>query len=206
MPKENKTARQDLVAFLNAIGNVAADRVNPAYKSKYASLSEILDTVKAVAREHNLAVHQSLSSADGQVRVTTTFLHDSGETHDSGTLAFIAPADAQKLGSAITYLRRQSLQTACGISTDIDDDGAKASNPAIGRGNYQREDDRKVTTSRPAPDVWWSFIPPDKIQKAITYLNSKGWLPAGAPLDTLGNDYQMTIFDNQAAFLKAISK
>ena len=195
MPKENKTARQDLVAFLNAIGNVAADRVNPAFKSKYASLSEILDTVKAVAREHNLAVHQSLSSAEGQVRVTTTFLHDSGETHDSGTLSFIAPGDAQKLGSAITYLRRQSLQTACGISTDIDDDGAKASNPAS-----------RPSPARSNPDVWWSFIPPDKIQKAIDYLNSKGWLPAGAPLDTLGNQYQMTIADNQTAFLKAISK
>ena len=201
MPKETKTARQDLVAFLNAIGNVSADRVNPAFKSKYASLSEILDTVKAVAREHNLAVHQSLSSADGQVRVTTVFLHDSGETYDSGTLAFISPGDAQKLGSAITYLRRQSLQTACGISTDIDDDGAKASGPNIGKGNYQRDDDRRITK-----DVWWSFIPPDKIQKAIDYLASKGWLPAGAPLDTLGNQYQMTIADNQAAFLKAISK
>lgn len=195
MPKETKTARQDLVAFLNAIGNVAADRVNPAFKSKYASLSEILDTVKAVAREHNLAVHQSLSSAEGQVRVTTTFLHDSGETHDSGTLSFIAPGDAQKLGSAITYLRRQSLQTACGISTDIDDDGAKASAPAS-----------RPSPSRSNPDVWWSFIPSDKTQKAIDYLVSKGWLPAGAPLDTLRNDYQLTIADNQAAFLKAISK
>ena len=200
MPKENKTARQDLVAFLNAIGNVAADRVNPAFKSKYASLSEILDTVKAVAREHNLAVHQSLSSAEGQVRVTTTFLHDSGETHDSGTLSFIAPADAQKLGSAITYLRRQSLQTACGISTDIDDDGAKASNPASRP--YERADDRRTTK-----DVWHHFIPSDTLRlKAKEYLVSKGWLAAGASIDSLGNDYQMTIAENQAAFLKAISK
>jgi hypothetical protein len=201
MPKENKTARQDLVAFLNAIGNVAADRVNPAFKSKYASLSEILDTVKAVAREHNLAVHQSLSSADGQVRVSTVFLHDSGETHDSGTLAFIAPADAQKLGSAITYLRRQSLQTACGISTDIDDDGAKASNPAIGRGNYQREDDRRTVK-----DVWYSFIPADKLDKARAYLVSKGWLADDHALATLSNEHQMVIAENQTAFLKAISK
>jgi hypothetical protein len=201
MPKENKTARQDLVAFLNAIGNVAADRVNPAFKSKYASLSEILDTVKAVAREHNLAVHQSLSSADGQVRVSTVFLHDSGETHDSGTLAFIAPADAQKLGSAITYLRRQSLQTACGISTDIDDDGAKASNPAIGRGNYQREDDRRTTK-----DVWFNFIPAEKIEKAQSYLVSKGWIAEGHSLASLSNEHQMVIAENQAAFLKAISK
>lgn len=193
MPKENKTARQDLVAFLNAIGNVAADRINPAFKSKYASLSEILDTVKAVAREHNLAVHQSLSSADGQVRVSTVFLHDSGETHDSGTLAFIAPADAQKLGSAITYLRRQSLQTACGISTDIDDDGAKASNP-----QPQRAPAR--------PDVWFHFIPPEKIDKAQSYLVSKGWIAEGHSLASLSNEHQMVIAENQAAFLKAISK
>lgn len=203
MPKDNQpnTARQDLVAFLNAIGNVSADRVNPAYKSKYASLSEILDTVKAVAREHNLAVHQSLSSAEGQVRVTTTFLHASGESHDSGTLSFVAPGDAQKLGSAITYLRRQSLQTACGISTDIDDDGAKASGPAIGRGNYQREDDRRTTK-----DVWFSFIPPDKINKAQDYLVSKGWLAEGHSLASLSNEHQLVITENQSAFLKAISK
>jgi hypothetical protein len=194
MPKDNQpnTARQDLVAFLNAIGNVSADRINPAYKSRYASLSEILDTVKAVAREHNLAVHQSLSSAEGQVRVTTTFLHASGESHDSGTLSFVAPGDAQKLGSAITYLRRQSLQTACGISTDIDDDGAKASSPA----------------PRPAsrPDVWFGFIPPDKIDKAQAYLVSKGWLAEGHSLASLSNEHQLIITENQSAFLKAISK
>ena len=195
MPKDTqpKTARQDLVAFLNAIGNVSADRVNPAFKSKYASLSEILDTVKAVAREHNLAVHQSLSSAEGQVRVTTTFLHDSGESHDSGTLAFIAPGDAQKLGSAITYLRRQSLQTACGISTDIDDDGAKASGSAPQR-------------SPARPDVWYSFIPADKLDNARAYLVSKGWLADATALTTLSNEHQMVIAENQSAFLKAISK
>lgn len=193
MPKENKTARQDLVAFLNAIGNVSADRVNPAFKSKYASLSEILDTVKAVAREHNLAVHQSLSSADGQVRVSTVFLHDSGEVHDSGTLAFISPPDAQKLGSAITYLRRQSLQTACGISTDIDDDGAKAS------GNSSQRAPAR-------PDVWYSFIPAEKLDKARDYLVSKGWVGEGHALTSLSNEHQMVIAENQTAFLKAISK
>ena len=31
--------------------------------------------------------------------------------------------DAQKIGGAITYIRRQSIQTACGISVDLDDDG-----------------------------------------------------------------------------------
>lgn len=202
MPNENKikTARQDIVAFLNAIGNVHADRVNPAFKSKYASLSEILDTVKAEAAKHNLAVHQSLSSSEGQVRVTTTFLHDDGTIHDSGTLAFVAPSDAQKLGSAITYLRRQSLQTACGISTDIDDDGAKASGPASRP--YERADDRRTTKDA----VWYSFIPADNLDKARSYLVSKGWLGEGYALTTLSNEHQLVIAENQSAFLKAISK
>lgn len=199
MPNDNqkKTPRQDIVDFLNEIGNVQADRVNPAFKSKYASLAEILDTVKAVASKHNLCVHQRIDSAEGQLRVSTYILHNSTEgSMDCGTISIKAEGlDAQKLGSALTYLRRQALQTACGISTDIDDDGAKASAPAS-----------RPSPSRSNPDVWWSFIPSDKTQKAIDYLVSKGWLPAGAPLDTLRNDYQLTIADNQAAFLKAISK
>jgi hypothetical protein len=194
MPNEKKqtTDAQNLVAFLNSVSNVIADKVNPAFKSKYASLSEILDTVKAEAAKHDIAVHQTLSSAEGQVRVTTTFIHASGAVVDCGTLAFLAPGDAQKLGSAITYLRRQSLQTACGISTDVDDDGAKASG----------------SPHKPAarPDVWHHFIPADKLPKAKEYLVAKGWLPAEASIETLGNQHQMVIAENQAAFLKAISK
>jgi hypothetical protein len=35
--------------------------------------------------------------------------------------------DAQKIGGALTYIRRQSIQTACGISIDLDDDGNSTS-------------------------------------------------------------------------------
>jgi len=194
MPKEQNTSRQDLVNFLNAIGNVAADRINPAFKSRYASLAEILDTVKAEASKHNLAVHQSLHSADGQVRVATVFLHADGMTHEAGSLAIKAEGlDAQKLGSAITYLRRQSIQTACGISTDIDDDGAKASAPA-----------RRTTAQ--ASGHWWSFIPADKLDRAKAYLVSKGWLSDDHPLASLSSEHQAVITENQVAFLKAIAK
>jgi hypothetical protein len=202
MPNEKKqtTDAQNLVAFLNSVSNVIADKVNPAFKSKYASLSEILDTVKAEAAKHDIAVHQTLSSAEGQVRVTTTFIHASGAVVDCGTLAFLAPGDAQKLGSAITYLRRQSLQTACGISTDVDDDGAKASNQA------SRLPDPHGLLQRSKDGAWHHFIPADKLPKAKEYLVAKGWLPAEASIDSLGNQHQMVIAENQAAFLKAISK
>jgi hypothetical protein len=67
--------------------------------------------------------------------VSTAFLHASGERFDFGTLLVKAEGlTAQQIGGAITYIRRQSIQTACGISVDLDDDGAAASgfrSPAV---------------------------------------------------------------------------
>jgi hypothetical protein len=123
-------ANADLVAFLNDVGNVHADRVNPAFKSKYASLAEVLETIKGVAAKHRLAVVQLLDSEDGKVIVHTTIRHVDGTTFGAGRLSVKAEGlTPQQIGSAITYLRRQSLMTAVGISTDLDDDGAAASKP-----------------------------------------------------------------------------
>lgn len=121
----------DLVAFLNDVGNVHADRVNPAFKSRYASLAEVLETVKGVAAKHRLAIVQALDSEDGKVIVHTSIRHADGTTFPAGRLSVKAEGmTPQQIGSAITYLRRQSLMTAVGISTDLDDDGAASSKPA----------------------------------------------------------------------------
>jgi len=120
----------DLVNFLNDVGNVHADRVNPAFKSRYASLAEVLETVKAVAAKHRLAIVQTLDSEEGKVTVFTAFRHIDGTAFPSGRLSVKAEGlTPQQIGSAITYLRRQSIQTACGIATDLDDDGASSSKP-----------------------------------------------------------------------------
>lgn len=134
MPTDNQpNPHADFVRFLNAVGNVHADRVNPAFKSKYASLAEVLETVKPVAQKHNLALAQTATSEEGKVCVTTTFIHLTGHVFNQGMLSFKSDGlSPQQVGSAITYLRRQSIQTACGISTDLDDDGASASIPPRG--------------------------------------------------------------------------
>lgn len=117
---------------MNDLTNAHADKVNPAFKSRYASLAEILDTVKPVAAKHGFCVRQVADSLDGLVRVSTFFQHDSGETFPGGLLAVKADTlTPQQLGSALTYIRRQGLQTACCISVDLDDDGASSSAPAF---------------------------------------------------------------------------
>lgn len=189
------TARDNLVAFLNAIGNVAADKVNPAFKSRYASLPELLDSVKAVAKEYDLAVHQSLSSADGTVRVTTTILHASGEEFPAGSVAFKSDGlDPQKLASAVTYLRRLCLKTAVGIETDLDDDGAAASRthaaaPAV----------RKAVAAGLTLDD-------ADAPKALAYCRRKGWLTADQTIAELAPDKVEAINAQFPAFLAAIRK
>ena len=129
MPKENTTtATAALVQALAALDNVKANKINPAFKARYVSLDALLDAIKPVLLDHDLALIQTLVSSEGKVGVSTAFLHASGERFDFGTLLVKAEGlSAQQIGGAITYIRRQSIQTACGISVDLDDDGAVAS-------------------------------------------------------------------------------
>ena len=124
----NKTATASLVAALAELDNVKANKINPAFKAKYVSLDALLDAIKPILLDHDLALIQTLVSEDGKVGVSTAFLHASGERFDFGRLMVKADGlTAQQIGGAITYIRRQSSQTACGISVDLDDDGAVAS-------------------------------------------------------------------------------
>jgi hypothetical protein len=123
-----QSATSALVQALAALDNVKANKMNPAFKAKYVSLDALLDAIKPVLLDHDLALIQTLVSQEGKVGVSTAFLHSSGERFDFGTLLVKAEGlTAQQIGGAITYIRRQSIQTACGISVDLDDDGAVAS-------------------------------------------------------------------------------
>ena len=123
-----QTATASLVAALAELDNVKANKINPAFKARYVSLDALLDAIKPVLLDHDLALIQTLVSEDGKVGVSTAFLHSSGERFDFGKLMVKAEGlTAQQIGGAITYIRRQSIQTACGISVDLDDDGAMAS-------------------------------------------------------------------------------
>ena len=117
---KTQTATASLVAALAELDNVKANKINPAFKARYVSLDALLDAIKPVLLDHDLALIQTLVSEDGKVGVSTAFLHASGERFDFGKLMVKAEGlTAQQIGGAITYIRRQSIQTACGISVDL---------------------------------------------------------------------------------------
>ncbi|MGL4679921.1 MAG: ERF family protein [Plesiomonas shigelloides] len=115
-----------LVAIQAEIENASKNAANPHFRSKYADLAEVLNTVRPVFAKHGVAVVQSPSYCDGQVAVTTTLMHTSGQWIMGTISAPISKADAQGVGSAITYCRRYSLAAFAGIAQEDDDGNAAA--------------------------------------------------------------------------------
>lgn len=106
--------------------NAKLNKVNPHFKSRYADLAEIRDTVTPALTKNGIAVAHGLSPADGGgIVVTTRLIHSSGQWIESGfPIAYDKP---QTMGSAITYGRRYNLSAITNIAAD-DDDDANAAN------------------------------------------------------------------------------
>ena len=105
------------------------DSTNPHFKSKYADLATIIETVRPILSKHGLSVMQRNQPNAGGVTVQTTLLHSSGEwIADDGLSVPASKNDAQGFGSALTYTRRYGLASLLCIAQD-DDDGNAASTP-----------------------------------------------------------------------------
>jgi hypothetical protein len=112
------------------VENATKGSVNPHFKSRYADLAEILNTIRPALSANGLAVIQFPSFSGGVCHVLTTLTH-SGGGYVSGEMSCVpAKVDAQGIGAATTYLRRYSLAAACGIAQE-DDDGNEAAHEKI---------------------------------------------------------------------------
>lgn len=129
MPAPNtNTPHARLAAALAEMESPTANKVNPAYKSRYATLDHILDTVRPILAKHGLALTQAVYSTEGRVGVKTSIVHPEGLLElGEITVATKPDTTAQQVGGILTYLRRQSIQAALGIATDLDDDGNESS-------------------------------------------------------------------------------
>jgi hypothetical protein len=113
-----------LVKFQASVSKVGKESSNPFFKSKYASLANILDTIQKPLSECGLAISQF----PDENALTTIILHaDSGEWMESSYVMPVAKQnDPQAMGSAMTYARRYALGSILNLNIDDDDDGEKA--------------------------------------------------------------------------------
>lgn len=118
------------------IENATKASVNPHFKSRYADLAEVLNTVRPVLAKHSICLFQSTAYDGALVSVETVLGHASGGSVSSRASCVPAKTDAQGVGAATTYLRRYSLAAMCGIAQE-DDDGQAAAHNAPPRSNPQ---------------------------------------------------------------------
>ena len=104
------------------IGKVSKTSTNPFFKSKYFDINELLANVEPLVDKNNLVLLQPI--LDGFV-ITKIIDIESGEDVQSA-IQLPNIQDPQKLGSAITYYRRYTLQSLLGLQAE-DDDGNVAS-------------------------------------------------------------------------------
>lgn len=103
------------------IKGASKDSTNPHFKAKYADLSSIWDACRAPLSKNGIAVIQSPATSDGQVSITTLLAHSSGQWIKDSVAVTPVKADAQGIGSAVTYLRRYSLAAMVGVAPEDDD-------------------------------------------------------------------------------------
>lgn len=100
-------------------------RSGSGYSYKYADLSDVIASTKAILKQKGLVALQTVASDETSVIIGTTLLHASGEWIAFEPLRLPLGRTAQEIGSAITYGRRYTLLGCLGIAAE-DDDGASA--------------------------------------------------------------------------------
>ncbi len=152
--QETKELFSALVKCQAEIEGAVKDSTNPAFKSKYADLSSVIEAAKTPLKNAGLALTIGLTAAESGVSLEALLVHDSGQfvKYDPFTV-LVTKKDAQGQGSAITYGRRYLTMSILAIPAE-DDDGNAASQPKKPQ-EHPKQEDPKPTTEKPQPSKKW---------------------------------------------------
>lgn len=123
------TAKLDaaLAAAQGEIEAASKDKINPAFKSRYADLTAVWGAVRPALTKHGISVTQwPVHGDDGRLHIITRIAHG-GEWIKAHFSIPVTKQDPQGYGSATTYAKRFTLAAALGVVADEDDDGNAAS-------------------------------------------------------------------------------
>jgi len=121
------------------IGVMPKSQENPFFHSKYFDINALLEKLEPLLKKQKLLLTQPL---EGDKVVTVINDLDSEEKLTSW-ITIPEITDPQKMGSAITYYRRYTLQSLLALQSE-DDDGNMAS------GNTEKKETYKPNTYKPS--------------------------------------------------------
>ena len=113
---------------------IVKDETNPHFKNKYFDINSLVAELRPIINELGLLVMQPLTHIDGKPAIETKIIDVETGDCETRVTPLIDLQDAQKLGGAITYLRRYCLVSWLLLEAE-DDDG----NTAVGN-KVERDD------------------------------------------------------------------
>ena len=99
------------------IGAISKDSTNPFFKSKYFDINSLLRHVEPLLQKNGLLLLQPIVKGEVFSEIVDI---ESGESVQS-SIPLPQMDDPQKLGSAVTYYRRYTLQSLLGLQAEDDD-------------------------------------------------------------------------------------
>jgi hypothetical protein len=124
---EHKNIHMALAAAQAEMGGVKKGSVNPAFKSRYADLADVVSAVSGPLNSQGVAFYHVPATVEGERVMRTVLAHGaSGTTIECDVPLIVSKNDMQGYKSATTYAKRIGLESLTGIAPEDDDGNAAA--------------------------------------------------------------------------------
>jgi hypothetical protein len=124
---QHKNIHVALAAAQTEMGGVKKGSTNPAFKSRYADLADVVSAVSGPLNSHGIAFYHVPASIDGERVMRTVLAHGDSDTQIACDVPLIiGKQDMQGYKSATTYAKRIGLESLTGIAPEDDDGNAAA--------------------------------------------------------------------------------
>lgn len=123
----HRNVHMALCAAQSEMGTVVKGAVNPAFKSRYANLADVMTVVIPALTAHGIAVYHTMIREDGQTMMRTVLAHgETDTTIECDVPLIVSKNDMQGMKSATTYAKRIGVESLTGIAPEDDDGNAAA--------------------------------------------------------------------------------
>lgn len=122
---ENNNLSSALARAQATMGVAGKTGYNSRFKTRFSSLNDLVKASRESLTREGLSVTQFLDQTGDDLFIVTQLRHSSGEMVPGRVKIYLQnPEDFQKIGGAMTHLRRYCYESICGIVTAESDDDA----------------------------------------------------------------------------------
>lgn len=127
MTEPTKNIYTALCAAQAGMGTVVKGATNPAFKTKYADLADVVAVVVPALSAQGIAMYHCMDRDESGLVMRTTLAHgESGTFIHCDVPLLVDRQNMQGMKSATTYAKRIGIESLTGVAPSDDDDGNAA--------------------------------------------------------------------------------